>query len=80
MAQTQQRYKKLLEADEVAFEGEIESAYMESMGINSQHQQTALTGTATLDSTTSPGDKVQQSHRRRSNQNSHNRAGPSCLT
>src|SRR4028119_1800975 len=59
MAQTQQRYKKLLEASEVAIEGEIEQAYLESMGIT-QQQQPALTGTATLDSTTHPGDKVQQ--------------------
>jgi hypothetical protein len=59
MAQTQQRYKKLLEADEVAIEGEIEQAYLESMGIT-QQQQPALTGTATLDSTTHPGDKVEQ--------------------
>jgi len=59
MAQTQQRYKKLLEADEVAIEGEIEQAYLESMGITPQ-QQPALTGTATLSSTTHPGDKVEQ--------------------
>ena len=59
MAQTQQRYKKLLEADEVAIEGEIEQAYLESMGIT-QQQQPALTGTATLDSTNNPGDKVEQ--------------------
>ena len=59
MAQTQQRYKKLLEASEVAIEGEIEQAYLESMGIT-QQQQPALTGTATLDSTTHPGDKVEQ--------------------
>jgi hypothetical protein len=59
MAQTQQRYKKLLEAREVAIEGEIEQAYLESMGIT-QQQQPALTGTATLDSTTHPGDKVEQ--------------------
>jgi len=59
MAQTQQRYKKLLEASEVAIEGEIEPAYLESMGIT-QQQQPALTGTATLDSTTHPGDKVEQ--------------------
>lgn len=60
MAQTQQRYKKLLEADEVAIEGEIEQAYLESMGIDPSKQQPALTGTATLDSVTNPGDKVQQ--------------------
>ncbi len=59
MAQTQQRYKKLLEADEVAIEGEIEQAYLESMGVT-QQQQPQLTGTATLDSTTHPGDKVEQ--------------------
>jgi hypothetical protein len=34
MAQTQQRYKKLLEAGEVAFEGEIETACLESLGID----------------------------------------------
>jgi hypothetical protein len=60
MAQTQQRYKKLLEADEVAFEGEIESAYLESMGIGPQQQQAALTGTTTLESVANPSDKVQQ--------------------
>jgi Cdc6-like AAA superfamily ATPase len=43
----------------VAIEGEIEQAYLESMGIT-QQQQPALTGTATLDSTTHPGDKVEQ--------------------
>jgi hypothetical protein len=36
MAQTQMKYKKLLEADEVAFEGEIETAYCESLGIDPQ--------------------------------------------
>jgi hypothetical protein len=36
MAQTQQRYQKLLEASEVAIEGEIEQAYLESMGITQQ--------------------------------------------
>ncbi|MEG4577560.1 hypothetical protein QUA56_33580 [Microcoleus sp. N3A4] len=60
MASTQQRYKKLLEADEVAIEGEIEQAYLESMGIT-QQQQPQLTGTTTLDSVANPGDKVQQS-------------------
>ena len=60
MAQTQQRYKKLLEADEVAIEGEIEQAYLESMGVT-QQQQPQLTGTATIDSVTNPGDKVNQS-------------------
>jgi hypothetical protein len=60
MAQTQQRYKKLLEADEVALEGEIESAYMQSLGIDPNAQQPLLTGTATLESISNPGDKVQQ--------------------
>jgi hypothetical protein len=59
MAQTQQRYKKLLEADEVAIEGEIEQAYLESMGVT-QQQQPQLTGTTTLDSVANPGDKVEQ--------------------
>lgn len=59
MSTTATRYKKLAEADEVAIEGEIEQAYLESMGIT-QQQQPALTGTATLDSTTHPGDKVDQ--------------------
>jgi hypothetical protein len=53
------RYKKLAEADEVAFEGEIEQAYLESLGIDPS-QQPLLTGTATLDSVANPGDKVQQ--------------------
>jgi Cdc6-like AAA superfamily ATPase len=60
MAQTQQRYKKLKQAGEVAFEGEIQTAYLESLGIDPQEQQPALTGTATLDTTTHPGDKVEQ--------------------
>jgi hypothetical protein len=55
------KYKKLLEADEVAFEGEIESAYIESLGIDPSQQQPALTGTATLNTTTNPGDKVDPS-------------------
>ncbi|WP_293134593.1 type IV secretory system conjugative DNA transfer family protein [Microcoleus sp. bin38.metabat.b11b12b14.051] len=59
MAQTQMKYKKLLEADEVAFEGEIETAYCESLGIDTSQQQAALTGTATLDSTTNPSDKIE---------------------
>jgi len=60
MSTTATRYKKLAEADEVAFEGEIETAYLESLGVDPQQQQPALTGTATLDSTTHPGDKVDQ--------------------
>ena len=60
MAATQQRYKKLLEADEVAIEGEIETAYMQSLGIDPNAQQPLLTGTATLESISNPGDKVQQ--------------------
>ncbi|MEG4287275.1 type IV secretory system conjugative DNA transfer family protein [Microcoleus sp. A006_D1] len=59
MAKTQMEYKKLLEADEVAFEGEIEEAYCQSLGIDPQQQQATLTGTATLDATNNPGDKVQ---------------------
>ena len=59
MATTQTRYKKLAEADEVAIEGEIEQAYLESMGIT-QQQQPQLTGTTTLDSVANPGDKVEQ--------------------
>ncbi|HEY9905040.1 MAG TPA: hypothetical protein V6D43_21850 [Candidatus Sericytochromatia bacterium] len=61
MATTQTRYKKLAEADEVAFEGEIEQAYLESLGIDPNAQQPMLTGTATLDSVADPSDKVQQS-------------------
>lgn len=53
------RYKKLAEADEVAFEGEIEQAYLESLGIDPT-QQPLLTGTATLESISNPSDKVQQ--------------------
>jgi hypothetical protein len=34
MAQTQQRYNKLKQAGEVAFEGEIQTAYLESLGID----------------------------------------------
>ena len=60
MATTQTRYKKLAEADEVALEGEIESAYMQSLGIDPSQQQALLTGTATLESVNNPGDKVQQ--------------------
>lgn len=59
MASTQQRYKKLLEADEVAIEGEIEAAYMQSLGIDPNAQQPLLTGTATLESISNPGDKVE---------------------
>jgi hypothetical protein len=61
MATTQTRYKKLAEADEVAFEGEIEQAYLESLGINPNAQQPMLTGTLSLDSVADPSDKVQQS-------------------
>jgi hypothetical protein len=61
MATTQTKYKKLAEADEVAFEGEIEQAYLESLGIDPNAQQPMLTGTATLDSVADPSDKVQQS-------------------
>src|SRR4028119_650059 len=61
MSTTATRYKKLAEADEVDFEGHIEQAYMESLGIDPSAQQPRLTGTATLDSVTNPGDKVDQS-------------------
>ena len=61
MATTQSRYKKLAEADERAFEDELETAYCESLGITPQEQQALLTGTATIDSVANPSDKVQQS-------------------
>lgn len=61
MSTTATRYKKLSEADEVAFEGEIEQAYCESLGIDPNSQQALLTGTATLDSVANPGDKVEPS-------------------
>lgn len=61
MSTTATRYKKLAEADEVAFESEIEQAYLESLGADSSNQQPLLTGTATLHSTTNPGDKVDPS-------------------
>jgi len=61
MSTTATRYKKLAEADEVAFEGEIENAYLESLGVDPSAQQPRLTGTATLNSVTNPGDKVDQS-------------------
>ena len=47
MAKTQQQYKTLLEADDVAFQGEIETAYCESLGIDPRQQQGLLTGTTT---------------------------------
>ncbi|MEP6582518.1 type IV secretory system conjugative DNA transfer family protein [Microcoleus vaginatus GB2-A3] len=61
MARTQQQYKTLLEADDVAFQGEIEQAYCESLGIDPRQQQGLLTGTATLESISNPGDKVESS-------------------
>jgi hypothetical protein len=61
MSTTATRYKKLAEADEVAFEGEIENAYLESLGVDPSAKPPRLTGTATLDSVTNPSDKVQQS-------------------
>jgi hypothetical protein len=61
MATTQNRYKKLTEADERAFEDELESAYCESLGISPQEQQALLTGTATLESISNPSDKVESS-------------------
>src|SRR6476469_8033507 len=39
MAQTQPRYKTLLEADERAFQDEIEQVYCESLGIDPSQQQ-----------------------------------------
>lgn len=59
MSTTATRYKKLAEADEVAFEGEIEAAYCESLGIDPHQQQAQLTGTTTLDSVANPSDKVE---------------------
>src|SRR4028118_992803 len=61
MATTQTRYKKLAEADEVAFEGEIENAYLESLGVDPSAKPPMLTGTATLESVANPGDKVESS-------------------
>jgi hypothetical protein len=61
MAGTQMRYKKLAEADERAFEDEIETAYCQSLGIDPQQKQALLTGTATLESISNPGDKVESS-------------------
>jgi len=61
MTTTQTRYKKLAEADEVDFEGLLEQAYMESLGIDPSAQQPLLTGTATLESISNPSDKVDQS-------------------
>jgi hypothetical protein len=61
MSTTATRYKKLAEADEVAFEGEIENAYLESLGVDPSAKPPRLTGTATLNSVTNPGDKVDQS-------------------
>lgn len=60
MATTQNRYKKLTEADERAFEDELETAYCESLGISPHEQQALLTGTVTLKSISNPGNKVQQ--------------------
>jgi len=61
MATTQTRYKKLAEADEVAFEGEIEQAYLESLGVDPSAKPPMLTGTATIDSVANPSDKVESS-------------------
>src|SRR4028119_2331980 len=61
MATTQTRYKKLAEANEVAFEGQIEQAYLESLGVDPSAQQPMLTGTATIDSVANPSDKVERS-------------------
>lgn len=61
MAGTQMRYKKLAEADERAFEDELETTYCQSLGISPQKQQAMLTGTATLESISNPGDKVEAS-------------------
>lgn len=59
MAGTQMRYKKLSEADERAFEDELETTYCQSLGIDPQQQQALLTGTATLESVANPGDKME---------------------
>src|SRR4028118_839992 len=59
MTTTQTRYKKLAEADEVDFEGLLEQAYMESLGLDPSQQQALLTGTTTLDSVANPSDKVE---------------------
>src|SRR4028118_2755 len=59
MAGTQMRYKKLAEADERAFEDELETTYCQSLGISPHEQQALLTGTATLESISNPGDKVE---------------------
>ncbi|MEG4087535.1 hypothetical protein [Microcoleus sp. POL10_C6] len=59
MAGTQMRYKKLAEADERAFEDELETTYCQSLGISPHEQQALLTGTTTLDSVAHPGDKVE---------------------
>jgi len=59
MSTTATRYKKLAEADERAFEDELETVYCQSLGIDPQQQQALLTGTATLESISNPGDKVQ---------------------
>jgi hypothetical protein len=61
MSTTATRYKKLAEADERAFEDELETAYCESLGISPQEQQALLTGTATLESVANPSDKVEPS-------------------
>ncbi|MEG4218688.1 hypothetical protein QUA27_25410 [Microcoleus sp. Pol14C6] len=61
MVTTQNRYKKLAEADERAFEDELETAYCESLGISPHEQQALLTGTTTLESISNPGDKVEAS-------------------
>ncbi|MEG4408926.1 type IV secretory system conjugative DNA transfer family protein [Microcoleus sp. MON2_D5] len=59
MAGTQMRYQKLAEADERAFEDELETTYCQSLGISPHEQQALLTGTATLESISNPGDKVE---------------------
>ncbi|MEG4521038.1 MULTISPECIES: type IV secretory system conjugative DNA transfer family protein [unclassified Microcoleus] len=59
MAGTQMRYKKLAQAEEQAFEDELETAYCESLGINPHEQQAMLTGTTTLASVANPSDKVE---------------------
>ena len=59
MSTTATRYKKLAEADEVEFEGQLKQAYMESLGIDPQEQQALLMGTTTLNSVANPSDKVE---------------------
>ncbi len=56
MALAEQRYKTLLQADQVSFEGEVEGAYMQALGIDPAAAY--LPGTS-LEQVTDPRDKVQ---------------------